>query len=101
LGKFGKGNPFGRGNPLAGRAARIRAALVKELTPAPAAEIAREIIGKARQGELHFVGAAANLIGSFSGGCRRLMERNFPKRGEVPWRGARCAKTNNDRTRMT
>jgi hypothetical protein len=51
-GRFAKGNKLGRGNPLAGRAARIRATLLKSLTPADAKEIAAVLIKLAKAGDL-------------------------------------------------
>jgi hypothetical protein len=51
-GRFAPGNRLGRGNPLAGRAARIRAVLLAELTPARARKIARELLRKAEGGDL-------------------------------------------------
>jgi hypothetical protein len=54
-GKFLPGNRHGRGNPLAGRAAAIRAELLQVLTPAKARKIALQLIAKAEQGELPYV----------------------------------------------
>ena len=51
-GRFVAGNRFGRGNPLAGRAAKIRATLLKKLTPKVAGEICDTLIAQARSGEL-------------------------------------------------
>jgi hypothetical protein len=61
-GRFAGGNRFGRGNPLAGRAAKIRATLLKKLTPAKAAQIADKLIDKAINGDL----AAAREIFYFT-----------------------------------
>jgi hypothetical protein len=51
-GRFAEGNRLGRGNPLAGRAAKIRAVLLRRFTPAAAAEIVDALIGKAKKGDL-------------------------------------------------
>jgi hypothetical protein len=54
-GKFRPGNRLGQGNPLAGRAAKIRAILLKKLTPKRAATIAEMIIVKAEAGDLAYI----------------------------------------------
>lgn len=51
-GRFAKGNKLGRGNPLAGRAAKIRATLLKSLTPQKAKEIAEALIKQASTGDM-------------------------------------------------
>lgn len=51
-GRFAKGNKCGRGNPLAGRAAKIRAVLLRKLTTKQAGEIADVLIRRARDGDL-------------------------------------------------
>jgi len=51
-GRFQSGNKFGKGNPLAGRAAKIRAVLLEKLTPDHAAKIADSLIDKAKKGNL-------------------------------------------------
>ena len=51
-GQFAKGNKLGRGNPLAGRAAKIRAVLLRKLTPKAAGEITDKLIALARCGDL-------------------------------------------------
>lgn len=51
-GRFTAGNKLGRGNPLAGRAAKIRAVLLRKLTPAQAGAIADQLIAKAVKGDL-------------------------------------------------
>jgi hypothetical protein len=71
-GKFAQGNRLGRGNPLAGRAARIRAVLLRELTPTAARKIARELIRKAESGDL----AAA----------REILDRTIGKASETELR---------------
>ena len=57
-GRFATGNKLGRGNPLAGRAARIRAELLRALTPADAKAIAGTLIDLAKGGDL----AAINTL---------------------------------------
>ena len=47
-GRFQAGNRFGKGNPLAGRAAKIRAVLLDKLTPEKAEAIADSLIDKAK-----------------------------------------------------
>jgi hypothetical protein len=54
-GKFAKGNKLGRGNPLAGRAAKIRAALLKASTPDDVKTIAQRLIDGAKSGDLAFI----------------------------------------------
>jgi len=51
-GRFAPGNRLGRGNPLAGRAAKIRAMLLRKLTPKTAGEIADRLIADAKAGDL-------------------------------------------------
>ena len=51
-GRFAHGNRLGRGNPLAGRAAKIRAVLLRRFTPKAAAEIVDSLIEKAKSGDL-------------------------------------------------
>lgn len=51
-GRFVAGNKLGRGNPLAGRAAQIRAVLLTRLTAKAAGEIADRLIEQARSGDL-------------------------------------------------
>ena len=51
-GRFTAGNTLGQGNPLAGRAAKIRATLLEKVTPEQAGEIADKLIEKAKDGDL-------------------------------------------------
>jgi len=51
-GRFKPGNRLGRGNPLAGRAARIRAVLLRKLSPREAGEIADVLLRMAKGGDL-------------------------------------------------
>lgn len=51
-GRFATGNKCGRGNPLAGRAAKIRAVLLRKLTTKKAAEITDVLIRLARSCDL-------------------------------------------------
>jgi hypothetical protein len=51
-GRFVPGNKLGRGNPLAGRAAAIRAVLLLKLTPKDAGTIAEKLISMAISGDL-------------------------------------------------
>ena len=50
-GRFGAGNRFGRGNPLARRACRLRAELFRTTTPADIRDIALRMIEKAKDGD--------------------------------------------------
>jgi hypothetical protein len=54
-GKFRPGNKLGRGNPLAGRAAKIRAELLKMSTRKEVREICRKLIDGAKDGDLAFI----------------------------------------------
>jgi len=51
-GRFVAGNKFGRGNPLAGRASRIRAVLLRKMSPAVAGRIADRLIAQAQTGDM-------------------------------------------------
>src|SRR4051812_23115097 len=51
-GQFEPGNKLGRGNPLAGRVAKIRGILLQRLTPEDAREIADALIRQAKGGDL-------------------------------------------------
>jgi hypothetical protein len=54
-GRFTRGNRLGRGNPLAGRAAKIRAMLLKASTPEDVKVIAQRLIEGAKAGDLAFI----------------------------------------------
>jgi hypothetical protein len=54
-GRFSVGNKLGRGNPLAGRAAGIRAELLKMSTRDEIQEICRKLIEGAKAGDLAFI----------------------------------------------
>ena len=54
-GRFAPGNKLGRGNPLAGRAAKIRAQLLKGATPADVKAIVKKLIDGAKAGDLAFI----------------------------------------------
>lgn len=58
-GRFAKGNRISRGNPLARRVARLRAALVRAVTPEDIAAVVEALIEKARSGD---VAAARELL---------------------------------------
>ena len=51
-GRFARGNKLGKGNPLAGRAAKIRAVLLEALKPEDARAIAERLIVNAKAGDL-------------------------------------------------
>jgi hypothetical protein len=50
-GRFLPGNRLGRGSPLAGKAAKLRAALFKAVGQSDITEILRALIGKAKAGD--------------------------------------------------
>lgn len=54
-GRFAKGNRLGKGNPLAGRAAKIRAELLRMSTKASVREICQKLIEGAKAGDLAFI----------------------------------------------
>ncbi len=58
-GRFAKGNRISRGNPLARRVARLRAALVRAVTPEDIAAVVEALVKKARSGD---VAAARELL---------------------------------------
>jgi len=51
-GRFAPGNKLGQGNPLAGRAAKIRAALFKAVNAKDMAAIVGKLVEKAKTGDL-------------------------------------------------
>jgi hypothetical protein len=51
-GRFAPGNRVGKGNPLAGRIAKLRAALIEAVKPGDVQAIARSLVKKARAGEI-------------------------------------------------
>ena len=54
-GRFQPGNKLGKGNPLAGRAAKIRAELLKSSSKADVKAICRKLIDGAKGGDLAFI----------------------------------------------
>jgi len=52
FGRFVKGNQFGKGNPLAKKVARLRAALLCAITPNDVQAIIKKLIKQARAGDL-------------------------------------------------
>ena len=73
-GRFALGNRCGRGNPLAGRAAKIRAVLLEALTEEDAKAIAERLIEMAKSGDL---AAVRELLDRTVGKCVQadLLER--------------------------
>jgi hypothetical protein len=67
-GRFAQGNRHGRGNPLARRVARLRAALLRTVQPDDIEAVVRALIDRARSGDV----AAA----------RELLDRCLGKAGE-------------------
>lgn len=51
-GRFTKGNPGGPGNPLGGKVARLRSALVAAVTEEDIQAIAARLVASAREGDL-------------------------------------------------
>ncbi|MCL4195836.1 MAG: hypothetical protein KJZ87_29130 [Thermoguttaceae bacterium] len=51
-GRFAPGNKLGRGSPLAGRAAKLRAALLASVSDDDIREIAAMLVQKAKEGDL-------------------------------------------------
>ena len=58
-GRFAPGNRAGRGNPHARRVARLRAALMRAVTPQDLAAVALALLAKAKDGD---VAAARELL---------------------------------------
>ncbi len=54
-GRFGPGNTLGRGNPLAGQAARLRAALFDAVSEADLRAVVAALIAKAKGGDVRAV----------------------------------------------
>jgi hypothetical protein len=54
-GRFAKGNKLGKGNPLAGRAAKIRSRLLKAATSADVDQICKALVEGAKAGDLAFI----------------------------------------------
>ena len=54
-GRFGKGNRYGKGNPLAGRAAKLRAVLLKRVKDKDMVEVVDALIAQAKAGELNAI----------------------------------------------
>ena len=57
-GTFGKGNKFGKGNPLAKRVGKLRAALVNAVSPGDMKAIVASLVAAAKSGDV----AAAKLL---------------------------------------
>ena len=63
-GRFGPGNREGRGNPLAGQVAKLRAAMVRGVKAGDMRKIIAAMVAKATNGDT----AAANLVFRYSVG---------------------------------
>ena len=63
-GRFAKGNRLGRGNPLAGRAAKLRAALLRACTEKDVRTIMKSLIREALAGDV----ASAKLVLAYTVG---------------------------------
>lgn len=66
-GRFAPGNRLGRGNPLAGRAAKLRAELLAAITPQTIRAVVDRIVELALQGDL--------------AACREVLDRCLGKPG--------------------
>ena len=58
-GRFGPGNKYAKGNPHARRVARLRAELLRTVTPADMREVATALLNQAKAGD---VAAAKELL---------------------------------------
>jgi hypothetical protein len=58
-GRFGPGNKYARGNPHARRVARLRAELLRAVTPADLRDVALALLNQAKAGD---VAAAKELL---------------------------------------
>src|SRR4051812_46143730 len=58
-GRFGPGNKYARGNPHARRVARLRAELLRAITPADVRDVALALLNQAKAGD---VAAAKELL---------------------------------------
>lgn len=76
-GTFAKGNPGGRGNPLAKQVNQLRVALAKAVTPADVRGIAKGLIRKAKNGD---VAAAHELFDRLLGKAKQAIEVSGGKR---------------------
>lgn len=70
-GRFGPGNRHGRGNPLGGRVARLRAAMLRAVTPDDIRAVVKAMLDAAKGGD---VAAAKLLLGYTVGEPRKAGE---------------------------
>ena len=63
-GRFLPGNRASRGNPLAGRVAKLRSALIRAVSPEDMREMVQALVARARGGDV----AAAKLVLSYAVG---------------------------------
>lgn len=76
-GRFAAGNAGGPGNPLGGKVAKLRAALLRSVTPAVLRRIVGALVSKAERGDT----AAAKLVLAYTLG--RPTEADLLERIEV------------------
>jgi len=69
-GRFTQGNRYGGGNPLAGQAAKLRAALFKAVKVGDVKQIIKAMVAKAVSGDT----AAAKLVLSYTLGSPEIAE---------------------------
>jgi hypothetical protein len=63
-GQFAKGNRLGQGNPMAGRAAKLRSALLRSVSEADVKAITKSLVQAARDGDV----AAVKLLLAYTVG---------------------------------
>ena len=69
-GRFATGNKLGVGNPLAGRAAKLRSALLQSVSEADVRSITKALVQAARGGDV----AAVKLLLSYTLGAPEAMD---------------------------
>ena len=89
-GRFGPGNKYAKGNPHARRVARLRAELLRTVTPAGLREVVRALLNQAKSGD---VAAAKELLQRLLGPPVELdlLERlgAWRRSSRRSWRGRR------------
>ena len=61
-GRFGAGNRFGRGNPMAGKASKLRSALLSRVGTKDIKEVADSLIAQAKAGDLGAIKELLNRV---------------------------------------
>lgn len=78
--QFAAGNPGGPGNPFAAQTARLRAALLKAVTPKDIEAIAKKLVAAARRGETP---AIKELLDRTIGKATQAVELSGPGGGPI------------------